>query len=226
MTMMAPETTGTEMDMGTVMEMEMGTGMEMEMGMGTPNRMETVIDAGSKSKNYKVSGFTLIELTVACAIIFLVTAAVYGLLYSGVASYNFSGDQAEIQQNARAAIYRMAVDIKNAQKIITSRFSTTTTTPTSTFLSSAESSELYLKTEDSGYPQVREIWYLLNGNRLMRQLRTETGSLIKEEIVAEYVKDLKFTDIQDDFVTITVSTGKGTAGYTVSTAVSVSGWED
>lgn len=192
------------MGMGTVMEM--GTGMEMEMV--TTNRMETVIDAGPKSKNYKVSGFTLIELTVACAIIFLVTAAVYGLLYSGVASYNFSGDQAEIQQNARAAIYRMAVDIKNAQKILTTSGKSTP-------------SRLCLKIDDS-----REVWFLLDDNRLMRQWRTETGSLIKEEIVADCVKDLQFANIQNDFVTITVSTGKGTAGYTVTTAVSVAGWED
>ncbi|GAB4272959.1 PilW family protein [Thermincola ferriacetica] len=140
-------------------------------------------------------GFTLVGLTVVCSMLFLVVIGLYRLFDAGVLAYAFSDNQAEIQQNARAAIFRMSSDIKNARRIT----------------NGSASSSLALETPGG------ETRFYLNNGKLMR--RINTGGVISEEEVAEMVNYLWFYDIKDNFVKIIIETGKGSNVYKVETAV-------
>ena len=59
-------------------------------------------------------GFTLTELLVACALIGLVMAGLFGILQSGQQSYLTGTNQVEAQQALRLALLRMANEIRDA----------------------------------------------------------------------------------------------------------------
>ena len=59
-------------------------------------------------------GFTLTELLVACALIGLVMAGLFGILHSGQQSYLNGTNQVEAQQALRLALLRMTNEIRDA----------------------------------------------------------------------------------------------------------------
>jgi prepilin-type N-terminal cleavage/methylation domain-containing protein len=60
------------------------------------------------------TGFTLTELLIACALIGVVMAGLFGILSSGQQSYLVGSNQAETQQELRLVIQRMAQEIRDA----------------------------------------------------------------------------------------------------------------
>lgn len=62
----------------------------------------------------QAKGFTLVELLVALAVVALVLAGTLGVLLQGQQSYLFGLGRLEAQQNARAALERMAQEIRTA----------------------------------------------------------------------------------------------------------------
>jgi type IV pilus assembly protein PilW len=59
-------------------------------------------------------GFTLAELLVATAVVGLVMAGILGMLAGGLDAYRFGADRVEAQQAARAALERMAKELREA----------------------------------------------------------------------------------------------------------------
>lgn len=59
-------------------------------------------------------GFTLVELLVATAVVGLVMAGILGMLVGGLDAYRFGADRVEAQQTARAALERMAKELREA----------------------------------------------------------------------------------------------------------------
>lgn len=60
------------------------------------------------------AGFTLADLLVATALLGLVMAGVLGVMRSGIASYRWGAARVEAQQFARAALERMAKELRSA----------------------------------------------------------------------------------------------------------------
>jgi type IV pilus assembly protein PilW len=65
-------------------------------------------------KAWRDRGFSLVDLLVATAAMGLVMASLLAILRSGTATYRWGAARVEAQQSARAALERMAAELRGA----------------------------------------------------------------------------------------------------------------
>lgn len=67
--------------------------------------------------NIREKGFTLVELLIGMAIMTIVMAGVFGVIYSSVKSYNYSWEQGSNIQDAQGVLTLVSNEIRNATSI-------------------------------------------------------------------------------------------------------------
>lgn len=176
------------------------------------------------------SGFTLLETMVSVTlfvIIMIMSTSVYNTMQ---ASYRSGADRAESTQNARVAIDRMSRELRQSMGMA-GDFNLTKDTATSS-----------LQFQDGhNQSQITYIRYYLDGTNLMRQTLfyyfsgtpstyvyydtlglggvLPTASTTESNIIAEYVKDLKFWG-DDTEINFLLTVLKNKSKFSIETIVS------
>ncbi len=68
-------------------------------------------------KSNEERGFTLVELLLAGALLFLIVGALYGLLVQGLETWNLSEGQIDAQRSARIAMLRIAQELRECYEV-------------------------------------------------------------------------------------------------------------
>jgi prepilin-type N-terminal cleavage/methylation domain-containing protein len=117
-------------------------------------------------------GFTLAELLVACAIVGLVLAGMFIALQQGEDAYLYGAGKVEVQGNGRAAVDRLARDLRTASNI---------TAATQTSIS-------FQYIDEAG--ATITVTYSLNGTKLQRNQTNPLPAAAQPEIIIGGVNTL------------------------------------